>query len=117
MQSGAPALVRLLDAATERLGHHLVTEADPDHLAVLGSADEVHQRRNPRIIVIDTRGRAGDQYGVVCVRVGEVARGVARLKDRKLHGARLATSFRFRQWQSERGAPWQRTTGLRAAMP
>ena len=36
-------------------------EADADHLAVLGSADELQQRLDPRQRIVDARRRSGDQ--------------------------------------------------------
>jgi len=54
---------------------------------------------------------------IIAEALGEVTGRAAGLEDGKLHGLRLATSWPFGQWQSERGAPWPRTTGSRAAMP
>src|SRR3954462_2056017 len=42
----APALVRLLDLPAERFGHHLVPEADANHLRMARIADELLERRD-----------------------------------------------------------------------
>jgi hypothetical protein len=52
--------------AAERLGHHLMAEADADQLrATFGRAQEGLERPDPRQIVVDAGLRPGDQIGVM----------------------------------------------------
>eukprot|EP01022_Parablepharisma_sp_SALTPOND_P010730 TRINITY_DN144249_c0_g1_i1.p2 TRINITY_DN144249_c0_g1~~TRINITY_DN144249_c0_g1_i1.p2 ORF type:complete len:148 (-),score=50.60 TRINITY_DN144249_c0_g1_i1:6-449(-) len=112
-----PALRRFLDPPAERLCHDLMAEADPQHRPPGRSrgAQEVLQRRDPGVILIGAGARAGDQIGVVVVRIvgqrlaaGDEKVGIDRLgqhiaepafehagigSDRLLLGVRRAVGF------------------------
>ncbi|MNN38751.1 hypothetical protein D3C81_1527600 [compost metagenome] len=61
VQADAPALVRLLDLAAEGMGDDLMPEADAQQPRLAPRRPQpLHQRRNPRQVVIDPRRRAGD---------------------------------------------------------
>jgi hypothetical protein len=61
-----PAALVFLDPSAEGLRHDLVAEADADERAtrIADIADELLQRGDPRAVLVDAMGRAGDQPGI-----------------------------------------------------
>src|SRR5690242_12323524 len=51
--------------AAKRFRHHLMSEADADHLRTVRLADELLERRDPRQILVNARGGSGDHVSVM----------------------------------------------------
>ncbi len=118
VKARAPALGRLDDLAAERLRHHLVAEADADHLRLAGVADELQQRRDPRQRVVNARRRAGDQISVMRGRFGQLARSArrtSRFRSRRRAARRTCRdSCRTRRQAVPGGTPVSRIASFMA---
>src|SRR6056297_60237 len=65
-----PAAVVFRDLAAKRLGDDLVAEADADQRAISGDdvADQLFQRRDPRVILVGAVFRPGDEPAIGILR-------------------------------------------------
>ena len=77
LRADGPAAGMLLDPPAKRLRDDLVAEADADHrdMGGIGAADEILERGDKGVILVDAVARAGQQpaFGLVHV-LGEVHR-------------------------------------------
>ena len=82
MATQTPALVGFADVATQGVGHDLMAKADAKHWGAggVGLANELAQRREPRVIFINTRGRPRQHDGLDRTRLRQ-RRAVRNLDD------------------------------------